>query len=77
MMRCKKCGELDSSNTAYCVKCGRSPHELVKDYSGKGDWLNNKEVNELKKEADKFIKACNKKRKIKTSSQTNSKVKEK
>jgi len=29
-MRCKICNELDDTYTAYCIKCGRSPHILVK-----------------------------------------------
>jgi len=26
---CKKCGRPDDSFTAYCLNCGRTPHELV------------------------------------------------
>ena len=29
MMKCEYCGELDDTNTAYCIKCGRSPHILM------------------------------------------------
>ncbi|MFQ5532137.1 MAG: hypothetical protein ACE5ES_05985 [Candidatus Nanoarchaeia archaeon] len=30
-MKCKVCGGLDETNTAYCIQCGRVPHSLVEE----------------------------------------------